>query len=71
MSMYHQGNRELQSWFGSVALADRLVEKTHRAEFTGADKVFIESCSFFFLATADTDGQPDCSFKGGPPGFSR
>jgi uncharacterized protein len=69
MSMYHQGNRELQSWFGSVALADRLVEKTHRTEFTDADKVFIESCSFFFLATADPDSRPDCSFKGGAPGF--
>jgi predicted pyridoxine 5'-phosphate oxidase superfamily flavin-nucleotide-binding protein len=69
MSMYHQGNRELQSRFGSVALADRLVEKTHRTAFTAADKEFIESCSFFFLATADTESQPDCSFKGGAPGF--
>ena len=26
---------------------------------------------FFFLATADAEGRPDCSFKGGPPGFVR
>ena len=71
MSMYHQGNRELQSRFGSVALADRLAEKTHRTEFTGADAAFIESCGFFFLATADANAQPDCSFKGGAPGFVR
>lgn len=25
----------------------------------------------FFLATADADGQPDCSYKGGLPGFVR
>jgi len=71
MSMYHEGNRELQSRFGSTALADRLVEKTHRTRFTDADKDFIESCPFFFLATADGQGRPDCSFKGGAPGFVR
>ena len=27
--------------------------------------------SFFFLATADAEGRPDCSFKGGPPGFAQ
>ena len=71
MPMYHRGNRELQGKFGSVALADRLVEKTHRTQFTAADAAFIESCGFFFLATADADAQPDCSFKGGAPGFVR
>jgi predicted pyridoxine 5'-phosphate oxidase superfamily flavin-nucleotide-binding protein len=71
MSMYHRGNRELQSRFGSTALADRLVEKIHRTEFTSGDKEFIENCSFFFLATADEKAQPDCSFKGGAPGFVR
>jgi predicted pyridoxine 5'-phosphate oxidase superfamily flavin-nucleotide-binding protein len=67
--MYHQGNRALQARFGSTALADRLMAKTHRTAFTDADRVFIESRPFFFLATADADGRPDCSFKGGPPGF--
>src|SRR5882724_945524 len=71
MSMYHKGNRELQARFGSQALADRLEERTHRERFTDADKAFIESCGFFFLATADTEAQPDCSFKGGAPGFVR
>ena len=35
------------------------------------DKQFIESLPYFFLATADADGRPDCSFKGGAPGFVR
>lgn len=69
--MYHEGNRELQSRFGSEALADRLIEKIHRTAFNDADKAFIEGCSFFFLATADAGGQPDCSFKGGAPGFAK
>ena len=69
--MYHEGNRELQTRFGSVALADRLLERTHRTAFTDNDKAFIGSLPFFFLATADADGQPDCSFKGGAPGFAR
>ncbi|HEV2563076.1 MAG TPA: pyridoxamine 5'-phosphate oxidase family protein [Rhizomicrobium sp.] len=67
--MYHEGNRELQDRFGSRALADRLNEKLHRDRFTDSDKVFIESAPFFFMATADAQGRPDCSFKGGLPGF--
>ena len=69
MPMYHDGNRELQDQFGSRALADRLVERLWRDRFKDEDKAFIEGAGFFFLATADADGRPDCSFKGGPPGF--
>lgn len=71
MAMYHQGNRELQAKFGSTRLADRLVERLWRNRFKDEDKVFIESREFFFVATADEAGRPDCSFKGGPPGFVR
>ena len=69
--MYHSGNRELQDRFGSRALADRLVEHTHRTRFTDYDEKFIQGAAFFFLATADAEGRPDCSFKGGPAGFVR
>ena len=69
--MYHQGQRELQDRFGSRALADRLAEVTRHERFTDADKAFVEASPFFFLATADADGRPDCSFKGGLPGFVR
>jgi hypothetical protein len=71
MDFYHDGSRALQARFGSTALADRLVEKLHRSAFTDDDKAFIEAASFFFLATADAEGRPDCSFKGGSPGFVR
>jgi hypothetical protein len=71
MPMFHNGNRDLQAMFGSTALADRLVQNLRHSEFTDADKAFIESLEYFFLATSNPIGQPDCSFKGGPPGFAR
>ena len=67
--MYHRGQRDLQDRFGSRALADRLAEHTRRARFSDDDRGFIETATFFFIATADGEGRPDCSFKGGPAGF--
>ncbi len=69
--MYHEGNRGLQDRFGSRALADRLEDKLRRDRFTEDDAAFISAQPFFFLATADAEGRPDCSFKGGEPGFVR
>jgi len=69
--MYHDGNRRLQDSFESRRIADRLEEKLTRTAFSDDDKAFIETVPFFFLATADADGRPDCSFKGGMPGFVR
>lgn len=68
---YHDGMRQLQERFDSRRLADRLDEKLARREFTDEDRAFIESRSLFFLATADAQGRPDCSYKGGDPGFVR
>jgi uncharacterized protein len=67
-AMYHEGNRRLQDQFDSRRISDRL-EKFTRIQFTPDDRAFIESASYFFLATADAEGRPDCSFKGGMPGF--
>src|SRR5438046_3054722 len=69
--MYHDGNRRLQDQFDSRRISDRLEEKLTRAQFTPGDKTFIEITPYFFLATADADGRPDSSFKGGMPGFVR
>ncbi|HET7764727.1 MAG TPA: pyridoxamine 5'-phosphate oxidase family protein [Burkholderiales bacterium] len=68
---YHEGMRRLQDRFDTRRLADRLDEKLGRTAFTGEDREFIESRRLFFLATADAEGQPDCSYKGGEPGFVR
>jgi len=69
--MYHDGSRSLQDRFATRRLADRLVEKLARSAFTEEDRTFIESRPLFFLATADAQGRPDCSYKGGVPGFVR
>jgi predicted pyridoxine 5'-phosphate oxidase superfamily flavin-nucleotide-binding protein len=69
MPFYHEGQRALQAQFGSTPLADRLEQVLHRERLTDEDKAFIEGVAFFFLATADEQGRPDCSYKGGAPGF--
>jgi predicted pyridoxine 5'-phosphate oxidase superfamily flavin-nucleotide-binding protein len=69
--MFHDGNRRLQDRFESRRISDRLEEKLTRTAFTADDKAFIESVIYFFMATADAEGRPDCSFKGGPAGFVR
>lgn len=68
---YHAGMRQLQDRFDTRRLADRLDEQLGRKAFTADDRAFIESRSTFFLASADAQGHPDCSFKGGDPGFVR
>jgi hypothetical protein len=70
-SAYHDGMRALQDRFGTRQLADRLAELRARTAFTEDDRAFIQTRPLFFLATADGDGRPDCSFKAGDPGFVR
>ena len=70
-ALYHDGNRKLQQEFDSHRIADRLEAVTLRSAFTESDKAFVERAIFFFLATADAEGRPDVSHKGGPPGFVR
>lgn len=71
MSSYHERSRELQDRFDTRRLADALAQKLSRTAFSAEDKAFIESRPMFFLASADAQGQPDCSYKGGMPGFVR
>src|ERR1044072_7443958 len=71
MDLYHDHSRALQDRFDSRRIADRLAEELLRAGFSDEDRAFIAAQSFFFLATADAQGQPDCSYKGGAPGFVR
>jgi predicted pyridoxine 5'-phosphate oxidase superfamily flavin-nucleotide-binding protein len=69
--MYHDASRQLQDRFDTRRLADRLAEKLSRTAFTDEDSAFIASQAMFFLATADADGWPECSYKGGVPGLVR
>jgi predicted pyridoxine 5'-phosphate oxidase superfamily flavin-nucleotide-binding protein len=69
--LYHEGMRSLQDARETRQLADRLEKVTVRKAFTEEDRAFIQRCPMFFIATADTGGHPDCSYKGGLPGFVR
>lgn len=69
--MYHEGMRRLQDERETRRIADRLEQVTVRSAFTDEDRAFIERSAFFFVATADARGHPDCSYKGGLPGFVR
>jgi predicted pyridoxine 5'-phosphate oxidase superfamily flavin-nucleotide-binding protein len=69
--MYHEGARRLQDAFDTRRLADRLDARLSRSAFTADDGAFIASQACFLLATADATGWPECSYKGGAPGFVR
>jgi predicted pyridoxine 5'-phosphate oxidase superfamily flavin-nucleotide-binding protein len=63
--------RRLQDDRETRSLADRLEQVTFRPAFTAEDRAFIEAQPMFFVATADAHGNPECSYKGGLPGFVR
>jgi uncharacterized protein len=69
--LYHDGMRRLQDARETRRLADRLEQTIVHSTFTDDDRAFIQRCAMFFVATADAHGRPDCSYKGGLPGFVR
>jgi hypothetical protein len=72
MSIYNEGSRRYQDRFDTRRLADRIEERfVARPTIDESDRAFIEGCDMFFIATADADGKPQCSYKGGEPGFVR
>jgi uncharacterized protein len=72
VATYHDGSRRLQDRFDTRRLADRIDEKlVSRGTIDDDDRAFIERCDMVFVATADADGRPNCSYKGGEPGFVR
>lgn len=70
-NLYHEGMRSLQDLRETRPLADRLEQVTVRSAFTAEDRAFIASRPMVFVATADAQGHPECSYKGGLPGFVR
>jgi predicted pyridoxine 5'-phosphate oxidase superfamily flavin-nucleotide-binding protein len=71
MSLYHEGSRQLQDRFDTRRLADRIEDRIVRDRIDDDDRAFIEARDMFFIATVDAEGQPQCSYKGGDPGFVR
>jgi predicted pyridoxine 5'-phosphate oxidase superfamily flavin-nucleotide-binding protein len=68
---YHGGSRRLQDQFDTRRVADRLHEVQVHTTFTSEDRALVERARMFFLATANAQGEPECSHKGGLPGFVR
>ncbi|MFT7599070.1 MAG: putative pyridoxine 5'-phosphate oxidase superfamily flavin-nucleotide-binding protein [Acidimicrobiales bacterium] len=66
---YRPGHRQLQDQFDSRRLADRVAEVALSPVISDRERAIIEAAPFFWLATADADGWPDVSYKGGRPGF--
>ena len=71
MSLYNAASRKLQDRFDTRRLADRIEERIVRDHIDDDDRTFIEARDMFFIATVDAEGRPQCSYKGGEPGFVR
>jgi len=71
VGLYHEGNRELQDRFDTRRLADRIEERVVHDRIDDDDRAFIEARDMFFIATVDEERRPQCSYKGGDPGFVR
>ena len=69
--MFTESHRRLQRQFDTVRLADRIEARLCRDHVDDEDRAYIERLDMFFLATADAAGRPNCSYKGGDPGFVR
>lgn len=69
--LYGESQRRLQQQFDTERIADRIEERLFRDRMTSEDRDFIQRMDMFFLATADSAGRPNCSYKGGDPGFVR
>ena len=67
--MFHDGSRTLQDRFDTRRVADRIDELLVKDTIGESDREFIQRSDMFFLATADEHGHPNCSYKGGDPGF--
>jgi predicted pyridoxine 5'-phosphate oxidase superfamily flavin-nucleotide-binding protein len=71
VGLYNKASRRLQDRFDTRRLADRIEERIVHDSIDDGDRAFIEARDMFFIATTDEEGQPQCSYKGGEPGFVR
>ncbi|WP_329375813.1 pyridoxamine 5'-phosphate oxidase family protein [Streptomyces sp. NBC_01351] len=63
------GEHRLQQQLGTFARAARFYGKQVHPYLTHEMRDFIGRQTMVFLATADTHGESDASFRAGPPGF--
>jgi predicted pyridoxine 5'-phosphate oxidase superfamily flavin-nucleotide-binding protein len=63
------GERALQEALGTSARAEQFYSKQVLDHLNAEMSSFVSRQSMAFLATADAQGNCDCSFRAGPPGF--
>lgn len=63
------GEHELQEAFGTRERARRFYDNAVHDHLTERMQAFVGERIMFFLATADADGETDCSPRFGPAGF--
>ncbi len=61
----------MQRRLDTERLAAHIAGKYVSAELSDSDVRMVTAADCFYLATADQSGWPDCSYKGGLPGFVR
>lgn len=66
---YNEGSRKIQDRLDTRRLADHIARKYVSEELDTSAREIVEKADCFYLATADATGAPDCSYKGGLPGF--
>ena len=66
---YGNGSREVQDRFDTRRLADHFSDTIVRDYIRDQDREFMEARDMLFLSTVDEKGNPNCSYKGGDPGF--
>ncbi len=66
-----RGEHALQQTFGTSKRAENFYNRQMLGRLNTAMRAFIEQQEMLFIATADTHGECDCSFRAGLPGFVR
>lgn len=66
---YNSGSRKMQDAAGTRTLANHISANYVTGGLDSTARAIVEEADCFYLATADATGAPDCSYKGGLPGF--
>lgn len=70
LSLSHPGEIEARRLFGTVARWPEVkLARFYRCAVDDETALWIEALPFFFMATADTGGQCDCSYRGRESGL--
>jgi hypothetical protein len=68
-AFYQPASRDLQRAFGTEALAAHLARRYVLDALEDAHVGWIRQTDSVYVATVDERGHPECSYKGGLPGF--